>query len=123
MKKIAKIISVLFFSAFAFLAVSVGASGDSKSTVETSKAGSGASEATRKLYLNNCARCHGADGKSMTNLGQELDAPDISTSSVKGMSSAKISRIISKGDGSMPAFGKKLKPAQIASIVRYVKTL
>lgn len=123
MKKIAKVISIVTFTAFAFLAVSVGASGDSTPNAGGSNAGSSASTATRKLYINNCARCHGADGKSMTNLGQELDAPDISTSSVKGMSAAKMSRIISKGDGSMPAFGKKLKPAQIASIVRYVKSL
>lgn len=123
MKKIVKLLSVLVFSAFAFLAVSVGASGDSSLNTGTLSEGNSASEATRKLYLSNCARCHGADGKSMTNLGQELDAPDLTSGGIKGMSAAKMTRIITKGDGSMPAFGKKLKPAQIASIVKYVKTL
>lgn len=120
MKKIAKLVSILIFSAVAALVISAGVVAKSSSFVSEPDS---KSEATRKLYLNNCARCHGADGKSMTNLGQELDAPDITTSSVKGMSSAKMSRIISKGDGSMPAFGKKLTRAQIISIVRYVKSL
>ena len=73
-----------------------------------------------KLYVSNCARCHGADGKGQTALGQSLDVPDLTTSN---MSTAKIKTIISKGDGSMPAFGKKLKAKDITALANYVRSL
>ena len=73
-----------------------------------------------KLYVSNCARCHGADGKGQTALGQSLDAPDLTASN---MSAARIKTIISKGNGSMPAFGKKLKAADIATLANYVRSL
>lgn len=73
-----------------------------------------------KLYVSNCARCHGADGKGQTALGQSLDAPDLTTSK---MSAAKIKTIISTGNGSMPAFGKKLKAKDITALANYVRSL
>jgi cytochrome c6 len=73
-----------------------------------------------QLYVSNCARCHGADGKGHTQLGQEMDIPDLTTAR---LSSARMTQIITRGDGDMPAFGKKLKAKQIASLVKYVKTL
>ena len=73
-----------------------------------------------QLYVSKCARCHGANGKGDTQLGREMDIPDLTTS---GMSSKRMTQIITKGDGDMPAFGKKLKAAQITSLVSYVKSL
>jgi cytochrome c oxidase subunit 2 len=73
-----------------------------------------------QLYVSNCARCHGADGKGNTQLGREMDIPDLTTGNI---STKRMTQIISKGDGDMPAFGKKLKAKQIASLVRYVKAL
>ena len=73
-----------------------------------------------KLFTANCARCHGADGKGQTTLGKTLDVPDLTSSK---MSAAKIKSIISKGAGSMPAFGKKLKAADITSLANYVRSL
>lgn len=80
-------------------------------------------ESARTLYLNNCARCHGADGKSDTELGRLNDAPDISGGRAARMSSAKLTRLITNGEGSMPGFRKKLTRAQIASLVNYVREL
>jgi cytochrome c553 len=77
----------------------------------------------RTLYLNNCARCHGADGKSQTELGRLYDTPDISGGRARSMSVAKISQLISRGQGSMPGFGKKLTRVQISSIANYVRGL
>jgi cytochrome c6 len=73
-----------------------------------------------KLYVSNCARCHGADGKGQTALGQSLDVPDLTTSN---MGAARIKTIIVKGEGSMPAFGKKLKAKDITTLVNYVRAL
>ncbi len=76
-----------------------------------------------QLYVSNCARCHGANGKGNTQLGQEMGVPDLTSPGVKRTSSKRMAQIIAKGDGDMPGFGKKLKTAQINSLVRYVKAL
>ena len=66
---------------------------------------SGQKNASAKtLYLNNCARCHGADGKADTELGKLYDATDLTQKKVKKMSRKKVTGIIQNGDGSMPAF-------------------
>lgn len=77
----------------------------------------------RSLFIQNCARCHGSNGKAQTALGRKLEAADLTSADVKGMSSARITRAIKNGRPNMPAFGKKLTTQQIASIVRYVRTL
>ncbi len=74
----------------------------------------------RSLYVSNCARCHGSDGKSQTAQGKKLDADNISGG---GISTAKAVRIITSGKGKMPGFGRKLTPAQISSIAAYIKSL
>ena len=80
-------------------------------------------ESPRNLYLNNCARCHGADGKSQTELGRLNSTPDISGGKARKISAAKISQLITKGRGSMPGFGKKLTRAQISGLANYVRGL
>lgn len=77
-------------------------------------------ESQSQLYVSKCARCHGANGRGETQLGREMDIPDLTTS---GMSSKRMAQVIAKGDGDMPAFAKKLKATQIASLVKYVKNL
>jgi mono/diheme cytochrome c family protein len=76
----------------------------------------------KDLYNRNCARCHGADGKGQTDLGQKLDVPDLSISG-RRMSVAKITGVITNGKGDMPAYGKKLTKTQIKSIAAYVRKL
>jgi mono/diheme cytochrome c family protein len=77
-------------------------------------------ETQSQLYISNCARCHGADGKGNTKLGQEYGIPDLTTSRI---SSSKVKQIILKGDGDMPAFGKKLKASQVNSLVKSIRSL
>ena len=74
----------------------------------------------RSLYLQNCARCHGGDGKSQTALGKQLKAHDISGGRI---SASKIIRTVTNGRGNMPAFKKKLTAAQIRSLAGYVHSL
>ena len=73
----------------------------------------------RSLYVQNCARCHGANGKAETALGKKLGADNISG----GLDSAKIIRTVTNGRGDMPSFKKKLSKAQIKSIAGYVRSL
>ncbi len=74
----------------------------------------------RSLYVQNCARCHGSDGKAQTALGKKLEADNISGG---GVGTAKAVRLITNGKGKMPSFKKKLSTGQIASIAEYIKSL
>jgi mono/diheme cytochrome c family protein len=78
------------------------------------------------LFRNNCARCHGADGRGDTPLGQTYKAPDFTDpewwqkhSDIT--TSASLVSIVSNGKGGMPAFGKKLSRAEVRRLVGYVR--
>jgi mono/diheme cytochrome c family protein len=82
--------------------------------------------ATEDLYRTNCARCHGADGRGDTPLGQTYNSPDFTDSAwwqkhsdITGTKS--LVSILMNGKGGMPAFGKKLKSAEIKALVNYVR--
>ena len=77
---------------------------------------------TKDIYVRNCARCHGLDGRGQTDQGRKYDVPDL-VDEAKELSSAKISKIITNGRLDMPAFGKKLTKKQISALVSYVKKL
>jgi mono/diheme cytochrome c family protein len=75
----------------------------------------------RDLYVRNCARCHGADGKGDTPKGRELAVTDLTGSKVQRMSRAKIATIIRNGEDEMPGFGKTLSRAEINALANYVR--
>src|SRR5688572_16457110 len=70
----------------------------------------------RSLYIQNCAACHGSNGKAQTAKGRKLEAADLTSADVQGMSRASIIRAITNGRVGMPAFKKKLSSQQIAQI-------
>jgi mono/diheme cytochrome c family protein len=72
------------------------------------------------IYAQNCARCHGADGRAQTRKGREIDAVDF-TSDDWSPDAARDARIISRGKGSMPAFGRRLSQAQINAVAQYIR--
>jgi mono/diheme cytochrome c family protein len=78
------------------------------------------------LFMNNCARCHGADGAGDTPLGHTFNTPDFTDpewwrkhSNITNAGS--LASIVSHGKGGMPAFGKKLTRTQIRHLVDYVR--
>jgi len=78
------------------------------------------------LFRNNCARCHGADGRADTPLGHTYQTPDLTDpewwrKNSKITSTASLISIVSRGRGGMPAFGKKLKRSEIRQLVGYVR--
>lgn len=79
-------------------------------------------QTARDSYLKNCARCHGADGKSDNELGRKLDAPDLTDNHAQKMSERKIVGVITYGEDEMPAYGKKLSKAEIKSLAGYVRS-
>ena len=68
----------------------------------------------RKLFLRNCAHCHGADAHG--DEGPDLHNLDFTDD--------WIANRIRKGKaGQMTAFAGKLQPAEIAALVAYVQSL
>ena len=90
-------------------------------TTTTSATGVVVDEASspRTLYVQNCARCHGSNGKANTALGRKLKADDISG----GVGVNKTIRIVTNGKGHMPSFKRRLTAAQIAQIASFVSSL
>lgn len=72
------------------------------------------------IYAQNCARCHGTDGRAQTRKGREVDATDL-TSDDWFPDAGRDTRIVTRGKGSMPAFGRRLTSAQIGSVVQYIR--
>jgi len=116
-----KIAAFLAFCAIAFVFAASGAARTYLPVADNSSEETMSSP--RSLYIQNCARCHGADGRAQTRLGKKLEAADLTSEDVKGMSTAKITRAITNGRPDMPAFRKKLTRQQIAQIVGYVRSL
>lgn len=73
------------------------------------------------VYVQNCARCHGADGTG-TALGKALNVPDLTDPDVKsGMSAARVREVVTNGEDDMPAFKGKLKANEITAVSNYVR--
>jgi cytochrome c oxidase cbb3-type subunit III len=88
--------------------------------------GAASTERGRTLYAQNCARCHGADGRAQTDLGQLYDATDLTSAKWwhdQHINDRRLNASITNGKkGGMPAFGRKLTRADIAALVAYVHT-
>ena len=78
---------------------------------------------------NNCAQCHGPDGKANTKMGKMLNAKDLTDPKVQAdFTDAKATQSIKEGvkqngKTTMKAFGGKLTDDEIKALVAYVRTL
>ena len=86
---------------------------------------------TERTWQAKCASCHGDDGKGQTTKGKEMGVKDMSSAAwQKEATDAKIQKGIEDGvdttvDGKkqkMDPYKDKLKPEQIADLVKYVRT-
>jgi len=76
----------------------------------------------KTLFSGKCARCHGADGRGQTVLGKMLGVPDFTDGKWwKDHVKDDLVETITKGDGDMPAFGKKLTRTEISLLADYVR--
>ncbi len=76
-----------------------------------------------KVYKTNCVLCHAADGSGTSPSGKAMKAKDLRSAEVQGKTDAELEDFITKGQGKMPAFGKKLSPDTIKSLVAYIRAL
>jgi cytochrome c oxidase cbb3-type subunit III len=77
--------------------------------------------AGRKIYADNCAVCHGPDGKG----NRELGAPDLTDGIwLFGSDEAAIIEIVTNSRSSvMPAWAGRLDPVTIKALTYYVHSL
>ena len=76
------------------------------------------------LFVKNCASCHGKDGRAKTFKARFNHARDLTNTNWQaGISDEHIYNSVLRGNGKMPAFGKKLSKPEIAALVTYVRTL
>ena len=76
-----------------------------------------------KVYKTNCVLCHAADGSGNSPSGKALKAKNLASEEIQKKSDAELTELITKGKGKMPAFGKKLKPDEIAQLTAYIREL
>ena len=75
-----------------------------------------------QLYATNCAVCHGTAGTPAAGMVRSMGAmPDFAT--ITAPADSVWVRAITAGKGKMPAMGSRLQPAQIRSLVAYLRTL
>lgn len=78
----------------------------------------------RGLFLENCATCHGQDGRAKTFHGRLVGAQNLTDPTFQSdTSNDEIRHAIQTGPKAMPAFAKKLSPTEIDALVDYVRGL
>jgi cytochrome c6 len=75
------------------------------------------------LFNGKCVMCHGKDGAGKTPMGAKLKIADLNSPLVQKMTDAELKKIIADGKEKMPPYKAKLTPAQIDSLVAYVRSL
>jgi cytochrome c6 len=79
------------------------------------------------IYKAKCKGCHGEDGKAQTKVGKKEKMADISTAEWQSKHSDEDIRTVisdgSKDNAKMKPFKDKLSAEEIASLVKYIRTL
>jgi ubiquinol-cytochrome c reductase cytochrome c subunit len=90
----------------------------------------GNAERGRKLFLQNCAKCHGANGSGDTPIGKAVKAKDLRAAEAQKMSDAQIFNQIAMGSGNMPSLSNAIEEgkadelrAQANDLVAYIREL
>jgi mono/diheme cytochrome c family protein len=77
----------------------------------------------RALFNENCAKCHGMDGRAKTFHGRLVGAQNFTDEKWRTtITDEEMSDAIKKGPKAMPAFEKKLSQAEIDALVAYVRS-
>lgn len=106
------------------LALLLAAGCSSSGPLTTQQAAYPASKVDAKgVYAENCATCHGADGRADTLHGLIVGAQDFTIPQWQDqITEAKIINAIKTGPRAMPSFAKKLSASEIQALASYVRS-
>lgn len=79
----------------------------------------------KQVYADNCAKCHGEDGKGQTKMGQKVGVKDYSAEAIKDDEAVKAVKEGMKdkdGKTQMKAFGESLSDDDIKGAIAHLKT-
>ncbi|MBI3563911.1 MAG: cytochrome c [Elusimicrobia bacterium] len=86
-----------------------------------------AANPSKELFAKKCASCHGADGKGKAAMAKMFKVKpeelDLTSAEFAKVSDADATKLITDGKNKMPAFKGKLKDAEIAGVLSYVRSL
>jgi mono/diheme cytochrome c family protein len=78
----------------------------------------------KALYDNNCAKCHGKDGRAKTFRGKLTGAQNLTDATwQEEIKDEDINDAITNGRGSMPSYKKKLSEEDVKALVGYIRNL
>jgi mono/diheme cytochrome c family protein len=77
----------------------------------------------KQVFLNNCARCHGADGKGGNKPGVGVVPTLRDPGWHERMTEKMLASTIAHGKGVMPGFMKSLDGKQLRGVIAFVRTL
>ena len=77
----------------------------------------------KKIYTEKCVLCHKETGEGgEANIeGDKFKVPNFKGDKAIKADDKDFIETITKGDEKMPAFGKKLKPEEIAGLIKYIR--
>jgi mono/diheme cytochrome c family protein len=76
------------------------------------------------LFKDNCAKCHGKDGRARGFKAKLAGVRNLTDAKwQESVTDERIYNSITSGRNRMPAFGKKLSDAEIESLVPFVRSL
>ena len=80
-------------------------------------------KSTKSLFMQNCAKCHGANGRGETVAGEIAGTPNFTDREwQESLSDKRMVVSVMHGRGGMPAFKSKLSQKEIASLVAHVRS-
>jgi cytochrome c6 len=74
-------------------------------------------------YKAKCAMCHGADGAGQTPMGKNMKLRDLGSADVQKQTDAELIKITTDGKAKMPAYKGKLTDAEIADVVKHIRSM
>ncbi|HZG54733.1 MAG TPA: c-type cytochrome [Pyrinomonadaceae bacterium] len=82
-------------------------------------------ERAKVLYADNCARCHGADGRAQTAMGRAFAAPNLADAGwwkKTRPDDKRLTASLRHGRGRMPGFGRQFSTAEIDALAAFART-